>query len=136
AQIFASTGRVEPAVRFIEDHALSADAHPLATQAHILKHALRGETAAMDALATDAWVVKVWDDAQYTHAMAQAHAILGRNDQALHWLGRATRSLIHYPFLSEHDRLLDTLRADDRFARLLESVRVRWERFERDVASS
>jgi serine/threonine protein kinase/tetratricopeptide (TPR) repeat protein len=135
AQIFASNGQIERAVRFVEDHAPRADAHPLATLAHIFKHALLGEAAAMDALSTDTWLEKVWNDSQYTHALAQANAIVGRNDQALHWLQRATHSLIHYPFLSEHDRLLDNLRADDRFVRLLESVRVRWERFERDVAS-
>jgi hypothetical protein len=89
---------------------------------------------AADALATEAWAEKVWSDSQYTHLMAQAQAILGRRDQALRWLRRATeRGLIHYPFLAERDPLLANLRGDHRFAELLESVRARWERFERDV---
>jgi hypothetical protein len=78
----------------------------------------------------------VWSDFQYTHLMAQAQAILGRRDQALRWLRRATeRGLINYPFLAERDPLLANLRGVSGFAELLESVRARWERFERDVAA-
>jgi hypothetical protein len=36
--------------------------------------ALRGEGAAADALATEAWVETIWSDFQYTHIMAQAQA--------------------------------------------------------------
>ena len=136
AQALASAGQIERAVRVVEEQAPPPEAHPLAALAHIFGHALRGEAALADALATRAWEEKVWSDFQYTHLMAQAQAILGRRDEALRWLRRSTeRGLIHYPFLSERDPLLANLRGDPRFAELLESVRTRWERFERDVAA-
>jgi eukaryotic-like serine/threonine-protein kinase len=137
AQTLASAGQIERAVRVVEEQAAPPEAHPLAALTHILRHALLGEAASADALATEAWAEKVWSDFQYTHLMAQAQAILGRRDEALRWLTRATeRGLIHHPFLAERDPLLASLRGDPRFADLLESVRTRWERFERDVAAS
>jgi len=134
AQVIASAGEVERAVRFVDEHAPPAGTHPLFTLAHILKHALRGEGAAADALATEAWVETIWSDFQYTHIMAQAQAVLGRNDEALRWLQQATtRGLIHHPFLAERDTLLRSLHGDPRFAELMAKTRARWERFEAEV---
>ena len=66
--------------------------------------------------------------------MAQAQAVLGRNDEALRWLQQATdRGFIHHPFLSERDPLIRSLRGGQRFTELMETVRVRWERFEDEV---
>ena len=137
AQTLASAGQIERAVRVVEAQTPPPEAHPLAALTHILRHALRGDAASADALATESWEEKVWSDFQYTHLMAQAQAILGRRDQALRWLRRSTeRGLLHYPFLAERDPLLANLRGDPRFAELLESVRRRWERFERDVETT
>ena len=137
AQTLASAGQIERAVRVVEEQAPPPEAHPLAALTHILRHALRGEAASADALATKAWEEKVWSDFQYTHLMAQAQAILDRRDEALRWLRRATeRGLLHYPFLAKGDPLLANLEGDPRFAELLESVRERWERFERDVETA
>jgi thioredoxin-like negative regulator of GroEL len=137
AQIFASAGQIERAVRVVDEQASPPESHPLATLTHVFKHALCGDAAAADALATDAWAEKVWSDYQYTHIMAQAQAVLGRNDEALRWLRRATeRGFIHYPFLAERDPLLGRVRGDERLAALLDTVRVRWERLEHDVTAS
>src|SRR5262245_58457337 len=137
AQVLASAGQVERAVRFVDEQAPPAGTHPLTTLAHILKHALRGESAAADAIATDAWAETIWSDFQYTHIMAQAQAVLGRNDEALRWLQQATdRGFIHHPFLSERDPLLRSLRGDQRFTELMERVRARWERFEDEVGTA
>ena len=59
---------------------------------------------------------------------------LMRPAAALRWLQRGTdRGFIHHPFLSERDPLLRSLRGDQRFAELMETVRARWERFEDEV---
>ena len=38
--------------------------------------------------------------------------------------------MINYPFLSEHDRYLDSIRCDARFEQSMERARLEWERFE------
>src|SRR5262249_432499 len=99
--------------------------------------ALRGESAAADAMATNAWAETIWSDFQYTHIMAQAQSVLGRNDEALRWLQQATdRGFIHHPFLTERDPLLRSLPGDQRFTEMMEKVRARWERFEDEVGTA
>jgi hypothetical protein len=48
--------------------------------------------------------------------LASAHAAVGATEEALLWLNRAIDGgMINYPFLSEHDRYLDSVRGDARF---------------------
>ena len=92
-----------------------------------------GEAAEADALTNDAWAGKIWGDFQYTHVMAQAQAVLGRTDEAVRWLERATeRGFLDAPFL-EIDPLLDRIREDPRCVALMRRVRATWERFEETV---
>jgi eukaryotic-like serine/threonine-protein kinase len=70
-------------------------------------------------------------DAEIPWALASAHAAVGAGDEALLWLDRAiAHGMINYPFLSEHDRNMDSIRDDARFGRLMERARREWERFE------
>jgi serine/threonine-protein kinase len=60
--------------------------------------------------------------------MAQACALIGRTDDALRWLRAAIgRGFVHYPCLMEHDTLLESVRGDPRFRRLMEDLKPRWE---------
>jgi tetratricopeptide (TPR) repeat protein len=137
AQVVASMGETDRAIGLIAQGSHDPASHPLATLAHIFMHALRGDAAAADALATSEWASAIWSDFQYTWIMAQAQAILGRPDEALRWLTRATeRGFIHHPFLSEGDPLLAGLHGHPRFVALMDQVRERWERFEAAVETS
>lgn len=136
AQALASTGRFDDAVELIDAEAMEPDKHPLARLTHIFKHALRGDVKCADELTTSEFVEIVWGDLQYTYLMAQAQAILGRNDEAFKWLERAVeRGSINYPFLSERDPLLEKLRPDPRFGKLMQSVRSQWEGLEAAVGA-
>jgi serine/threonine protein kinase len=71
-----------------------------------------------------------WDP-EIPWLLATAHAAVGAKDEALFWLDAAvSRGMINYPFLSEHDRYLDTVRSDARFRTLMERARREWERLE------
>jgi len=66
----------------------------------------------------------------FPRMLAQGFAWAGMPAQALKWLQTAVdRGFINYPFLARHDHSLKALRTDPRFRRLLDVVRVRWERF-------
>jgi tetratricopeptide (TPR) repeat protein len=70
-------------------------------------------------------------DAEIPWVLASAHAAVGAKEEALFWLDRAIdRGMINYPFLSEHDRYLDSIRGDVRFGRAMERARREWERFD------
>ena len=72
----------------------------------------------------------MWD-AETPWFLAVAHAAVGEKDEALLWLDRAVdRGMINYPFLSEHDWYLDTIRGDQRFGRAMERARREWERLD------
>jgi hypothetical protein len=70
-------------------------------------------------------------DAEIPWVLASAHAAVGATEEALLWLDRAIdRGMINYPFLSEHDRYLDSIRGDVRFGRAMERARREWERYD------
>ena len=74
--------------------------------------------------------VALWD-AEVPWFLAIAHAAVGAKNKALLWLDRAIeRGMINYPFLSEHDWYLDSLRGDARFSQAMERAKREWDRFE------
>ena len=74
--------------------------------------------------------VAAWD-AEVPGFLASAYAAVGAKDEALHWLDRAIdQGMINYPFLSEYDWYLDSLRGEARFCRVMERARREWDRFE------
>jgi tetratricopeptide (TPR) repeat protein len=74
--------------------------------------------------------VAEWD-AEVPWILAVAHAAIGAADEAMIWLDRAIHGgMINYPFLSEHDWMLNAIRGDERFGRAMERARREWERFD------
>ncbi len=74
--------------------------------------------------------VAAWDQ-EVPWLLASAHAAVGATDEALHWLERAIeRGMINFPFLSEHDWHLASIRAEPRFVQAMERARREWERLE------
>jgi tetratricopeptide (TPR) repeat protein len=69
-------------------------------------------------------------DPEYSWEIAIGYAMIGEADQAFDWLDNAVdRGFINYPFLSEHDRFLDSMREQDRFKHLMARVKREWESF-------
>jgi non-specific serine/threonine protein kinase len=63
--------------------------------------------------------------------LAQGFAMAGARESAIQWLQVAIdRGFVNYPFLSRHDPSFEALRGDSVFKALLETARLRWERFE------
>ena len=74
--------------------------------------------------------VAAWDS-EVPWVLATAHAAVGASDEALHWLDRAiAQGMINYPFLSEHDPHMDSIRGQARFHRAMDRARREWERLE------
>jgi hypothetical protein len=70
-------------------------------------------------------------DITFSWLTAIGYAILQERKQALDWLEVAVNlGFINYPFLSELDPFLETIRGEERFRKLMEKVKRDWEKFE------
>jgi serine/threonine protein kinase len=100
-------------------------------QMGLLRAAWRGDRAEVLRLADGPYQqVAAWD-AEVPWLLASAHAAVGAKDEALLWLDRAIEcGMINYPFLSEHDWTLNSIRGAERFTQAMERAKREWERFE------
>jgi non-specific serine/threonine protein kinase len=96
-----------------------------------LKHALAGRRAeALASFSEDskaaARAVEYW-----SWFMADCYALIDETDEALDWLENAVRKgMIHYPFLSRHNKILTRLHGHPRFEKLMHEVKYAWEHLE------
>ena len=76
------------------------------------------------------WVSFVREDEFASWTVAACYASIDAKEEALTWLEHTTltRQFINYPFFYEIDPMLQGLRGDERFERLMERVRKEWER--------
>lgn len=125
--VLTSAGRTGEALDVLDRAAADHPGTPFGTFATSLGHGLRGEPArALQDLGPleEAARENEMFARLLTHCLAQA----GARDAALESLERTVRlGLLNEPFLARHDRLLDGLRDDPRFARLMARARERLE---------
>lgn len=79
----------------------------MASLAHVYVAALTGDEPRARELVTPEFEALMWNDFQYAHMMAQSHALLSANDEALRRPERAVASgFLPHRFLGEIDPLL------------------------------
>jgi hypothetical protein len=110
-----------------------------ATQAHhegiaslmtALSHALRGDGERLKAIVDGPLQRFAATDAEIPLWVAGWFALAGEREPALDWLERwVDRGSFNYPLLAHGDPLLESVRGEPRFERLLERVRPVWESF-------
>jgi len=62
--------------------------------------------------------------------MAEGYALIDEKIEAINWLEIGEKwGFINYPFLNEYDPLLENIRSEERFKRLMERVKYEWENF-------
>ncbi len=104
----------------------------------LLTHAVRGDREsfarleASEMFQTASMLAR--RDPQAGQWTADLYSLLGEKEKALECLEHAMgRGFINHPFLSKHDRLLDNLRGDELFEKLMDRMKKKWEAF--DVAT-
>jgi len=101
----------------------------------ILRAAWREDRAEVIRLANGPYQQTARWDSEIPWVLATTHAAVGLKEEALLWLDRTIeQGMINYPFLSEHDRYLDSIRNDVRFDRLMERTRRQWNRLDEELA--
>jgi tetratricopeptide (TPR) repeat protein len=96
-----------------------------------MKHAVKGEKEkAIRSLSEEA-VKLAKIDHIYSWFAAQFYSLLDMKKEALDYLENAVkRGRIDYPFLSKRDPLLENIRGEPRYKKLMERVKHEWESFE------
>ena len=97
----------------------------------VLAAALAGDTAATVDAVDPAVEASAHTSDVFARILAQSYALAGLRERAIQWLQVAVdRGFINHPFLAHHDPFFSRMRDDPPFVRLLDHVRVRWERFQ------
>lgn len=129
-QMLASVGRVPEACRVGEEIVAGKALDVNAPNAAALGHALLGRRDELLATVSGEFESFCWYDPEAPEWLAGWFALVGETDRAFRWLQRwVDRGSINYPMLARGDPMLEPLRGDPRFQRLLDRVRPEWESF-------
>jgi TolB-like protein len=124
---FALLGRRDEAIAILDAEAAALGETPYGLIAQFLAGALRRDPAAAQAVKPQLEKAAYWTE-YLALILADGYSLIGQNDKAVYWARAAVdRGLINYPYLTELDPLLEGVRKDPEFAKLMEEVRRRWQ---------
>jgi tetratricopeptide (TPR) repeat protein len=70
-------------------------------------------------------------DCTFSHHLAGIFSLLNEKDEALFWLENAfERGFINWPLLAEKDYWLENIRDEERFKKIMDSVKFEWKNFD------
>jgi tetratricopeptide (TPR) repeat protein len=70
-------------------------------------------------------------DHVFSWFLAECFALIGEKDIAISWLEKAVNNgRIDYHYLNEYDPLIENIRSEERFKKLMKRVKKEWENFE------
>jgi tetratricopeptide (TPR) repeat protein len=97
----------------------------------LLEYALDGRIKETLQLINEEVRQVAWNDFHLGWYIADCYALIEEKEQAIKWLEHAVAwGLINYPLLSEIDPLLENIRGEPRFKKLMKRVKKEWENFE------
>ena len=111
---------------------LQADNEDFATRMTLLlEGALDGDASRFQEIVTEDFEKWARRDLEFSYFLAGIHALAGLKEEALDWLSNAVdRGFINYPFIAEHDPLLESIRGDPRFQDIAARAKHEWEHFD------
>ncbi len=123
--------KIAEAVEFISDTVKEPGQDSISGFLIFVKYALKGDTENMKSVMSDDLIKSLKMDCQFSWHVAAVYSFINDKDKSLEWLENAVnRSFINYPFLNEHDKLMNNVREEERFKKLMERVKNEWENFE------
>jgi tetratricopeptide (TPR) repeat protein len=131
AHMLAANQRRDEAVSILEGVARDTPEMGWAKLANAMASALRGDRDGVLRIMTPELRAMAWWDDLFSWWTANCFALIGERETSLDFLERAVAlGIINYPFLTQHESCLGSVRGEARFGRLMEHVRKAWEAFE------
>ncbi len=129
--VLAYNNKVDEAVSVIDASARANQDNAFIKFGLLIKYGLQKEREKAFQIMTPDFRKTCLRDGEWSYFVADAFALLDEKTEALDWLENAvTRGFLNYPFISQHDRFLDSIRGEERFKKLMERVKYEWEHFE------
>jgi non-specific serine/threonine protein kinase len=131
ALILLYNERADEAYDFINEVVDKSSMNSFSLMTLFIEHMIKGEKAKIASLMTPELVAHSQKDLQNSFHLAAFYSYLDEKEEAIKWLENAiNRGFINYPLLAETDPLLENVRVDERFKKLMERVKKEWENFE------
>jgi serine/threonine protein kinase/tetratricopeptide (TPR) repeat protein len=128
--MLARLGRCDEACKAADETLEENSEDIFAVMVTAFRHALLGERVSLLAVLEGPGRSFLWNDPEAPEWAAGWLALVDEKEKALDWLDHwIDRGSINYPMLARGDPLLEGLRAEPRFQRLLDRIRPEWERF-------
>jgi serine/threonine protein kinase/tetratricopeptide (TPR) repeat protein len=128
--MLARLGRNDEACMAAEETLEEDNEDAFAREVTAFRHALCGEREALLASLAGPGQSYLWNDPETPEWAAGWLALVGEKEKALDWLEHwIDRGSSNYPMLAHGDPLLQSLRGEPRFQRLLDRIRPEWEQF-------
>ena len=97
----------------------------------LLKFALQGKKSEMLPSISQEFEIWAKRDPHWSWMMAERYSLLDMKEKALDWFENSVdRGYINYPHLNEHSPLLENIRGEEQFKKLMKRVKYEWENFE------
>ena len=121
----------DSALEFINKYVDETDDNMWTQLTVFLKYALIKDKEKADLLLKTDFIKSIQFDLQNSYHIASFYSLLGDNEKSLYWLKNAVeRGFINYPLLNEQDKLLNNVREEPEFKKLMKRVKKEWENFE------
>jgi TolB-like protein len=131
ALILFYNNRAEESHEFISRYVEESARDSWSRIAVFLKFVIEGNREKTTDLLTPEFVKMQWADPQNSYLIGALLSCLGDRKSSLDWIRHSVEGgFMNYPFLKELDPLLENIRGEELFTKLLEEVRDRWVRFE------
>ncbi|MDH3215420.1 MAG: protein kinase [Candidatus Krumholzibacteria bacterium] len=129
--LLACQDRFEEAYPVLDFVAQEASEDFFRSISSFLKHALQKNRGRALQSVTNELNRTAKNDLQYSAHMAECYSLIGEKDKAIKWLTNAVnKGFINHPFLASIDPFFKNLRGGERFNRLMQDVKRKWETFE------
>jgi non-specific serine/threonine protein kinase len=130
ANSLAYNNKIKEATRLYDSLTINYPDQFYSFIAKVQRHALNNEKQEALESITEQLEKAAEMDHLWAWVLADVYSLIGEKDKAIDYLERATRDIfIDYPFFSKYDPLLENIRGEERFKKLMEKVKYKWENF-------